>query len=169
MTEHQNLHNAFERQADLQRALNNHPEDKVDPEELIQFIKDMVYALEDELHELTAEIGWKPWATSRHVNREGVKSELVDAFQFFMNLCFSVGLSADELLIRHSNKLEVNYKRIQDGYDGVSTKCRWCGRALDDKYVSCELSSMGLNLGYCTEKAATGDGFFTAEDLENKK
>jgi hypothetical protein len=166
--DHKNLHETFESQADLQRALNNHPETMEDPEELIQYIKDMTYALEDELHEMTGEIGWKPWATSRHVNREGVKSELVDAFQFFMNLCFAVGMTADELMIRHGNKLETNFKRIQDGYDGVSSKCLWCGRALDDEYVRCAIGTLKGSMSYCSEKATTGDGFFTKEDLENK-
>jgi hypothetical protein len=35
----------------------------------IQYIKDMVLAATDELHEALAEVGWKPWATSKHLNR----------------------------------------------------------------------------------------------------
>lgn len=164
------LWDAFGRQADFQRHINAHPETMDDPEELIQYIKDMVLALENETHEMLQEIGWKPWATSRHINIEGMKSELVDMFQFFMNLCFAGGMDSEELIIRHENKLQINYQRADSDYDGVSTKCRWCGRALDDKYVSCELSAMGLNLGYCSEKAgADGDGFFTMEDLEKRK
>lgn len=165
----QDLNAAFGRQADFQRYINAHPEE-MDTPELIDYIVYMKTALEAELNEMLQEIGWKPWATSRHINREGMKSELVDTFQFFMNLCFAAGMDASELIVRHANKLEINYKRASDGYDGKSGKCAWCGRALDDQYVSCELSSMGLNLGYCSEKAVSHlDGFFTAEDLENKK
>jgi dUTPase len=163
------LHDTFARQADFQRHIDAHPESMEDPEEKIQYIKDMVYALESELHEMMQEIGWKPWATSRHINYEAAKSELVDTFQFFMNLCFALGMSADELLDRHAEKLKINYSRAGGGYDGVSTKCAWCGRALDDKYVSCETDTPWRGTLYCSEKAKSGDGFFTAEDLERKK
>lgn len=166
-----NLWNTFGNQADFQRHINAHPEDMTDPEELIQYIKDMVLALEDELHEMLQEIGWKPWATSRHINREGMKSELVDVFQFFMNLCFAAGMDSNELLMRHSEKLRVNYKRAEDGYDGKSTKCAWCGRALDDSYVSCELTVTGAMQGtsFCASKQIThNDGFFTQEELRHK-
>jgi hypothetical protein len=170
----QDLNSAFGRQADFQRHINSHPESMEDPEERIQYIKDMLLALENEGHEMLQEIGWKPWATSRHINTEGVKSELVDMFQFFMNLCFVANMDAGELIIRHANKLQINYERANTGYDGVSTKCAWCGRALDDKYVSCEGpgASMVEGVAYCFQKEQTGgnrDGFFTQEDLEKRK
>lgn len=170
MTGH-NLFNTFSAQADFQRHINAHPEDIEDPQELIDYIVYMKTALDDELHEMLNETGWKPWATSRHINMEGMKSELVDAFQFFMNLCFAARMDAGELMIRHANKLQKNYERAANGYDGVSTKCGWCGRALDDEYVSCEDSVESTALGWCAAKneASPGDGFFTKEDLEARK
>src|SRR5690606_34705103 len=47
-------------------------------EERIEFIRWNVLALTDELHELLQEVGWKPWATSRHVNEPEATGELVD-------------------------------------------------------------------------------------------
>jgi len=132
-----NLDDTFRAQADFQRALDAHPETMDDPEELIQHTKDMVLATQNELHEFLGEIGWKPWATSRHINVEAAKSELIDTFQFFMNLCFIVGMSAEELMFLHAEKLKKNYQRIEDKYDGVSTKCPICKRAYDDTYVDC--------------------------------
>lgn len=170
MTGH-NLHNTFGAQADFQRHINAHPEDIEDPQELIDYIVYMKTALDDELHEMLNETGWKPWATSRHINIEGMKSELVDAFQFFMNLCSAAKMDANELMIRHADKLKKNYERAANGYDGISTKCGWCGRALDDAYVSCENSVDGTSLGWCTQKneQSPGEGFFTREDLEARK
>lgn len=137
----------FELQGDMQR--NNfgaHPSDIAeDSADLadgmypnrIQFIKDMTYALEDELHEFTAEIGWKPWATSRHINTDAAQGELVDAFHFFMNLCMAVDMTPDVLFERYKAKRTKNIKRQEDGYDGVQGKCPGCKRALDDTGVGC--------------------------------
>jgi hypothetical protein len=177
MTGPNRLDDVFGRQADFQRHINTHPEDIVEPQELIDYIIYMKTALDQELAEMLQEIGWKPWATSRHINVEGVKSELVDTFQFFMNLCFAVGLSATELIDRHQNKLKVNYERADNSYDGKSTKCAWCGRALDDTYVDCITAEMAESvsvpaaelIGYCVTKAESWTtGWFTQEDLEKR-
>ena len=103
----------------------------------IQFYKDMHVALVDELHEALAEIGWKPWASSMHFNQDAVRGELVDAFHFFMNLCLVSGVSAQDLIDGYIAKSAQNIKRQADGYDGVSTKCTRCKRALDDPAVHC--------------------------------
>src|SRR5690606_23168798 len=97
----------------------------------------MHIALIDELHEALAEIGWKPWATSQHFNQAAVKGELVDAFHFFMNLCMVAKVSPEDLIQGYINKSAKNIQRQADGYDGVSTKCPRCNRALDDEAVLC--------------------------------
>lgn len=119
--------------------------------ERIQFIKDMVYALEDELHEFTGEIGWKPWATSKHIYQEAAQGELVDAFHFFMNLCMAVNLDPDALYEKYMAKRQRNIERQQAGYDGVSGKCPRCKRALDDPAVECYLETSS-EMGFCEEK-----------------
>ncbi len=108
------------------------------PEEKIQFLKDMVFALEDELHELMDEVGWKPWATSRHINYEAAKGELVDAWHFLMNLMLVLGMSPQELEARYMAKRAKNAQRQVDGYDGVEGKCPKCKRALDDIATVCQ-------------------------------
>lgn len=113
-----------------------------DPKELnmeqqIEWIRWNTLALEDELHEALAETGWKPWATSKHVNREAFVGELVDAFHFFMNLMLVVDCSAEELADRYFAKRDKNAKRQANGYDGVAGKCGVCKRALDDEAVLC--------------------------------
>lgn len=128
----------FEEQRQLQiKAYGKDPADITDPEERIQFIKDMTYALEDELHEMTGEVGWKPWATSRHVNEEAAQGELVDAFHFFMNLCMVVNMTPDMLFAKYLKKRKRNEERQKEGYDGIRGKCSKCKRALDDPAVLC--------------------------------
>lgn len=108
-------------------------------DERAEFIRWNVLALEDELHEMLAETGWKPWASDRSLNREGYLKELVDAYHFLMNLVLVAkqeGQSVDDLSCEfarlYTAKREINLKRQADGYDGVSGKCQECGRARED-------------------------------------
>jgi len=106
--------------------------------EATDFIMWNVVALTDELHEALAEVGWKPWATSRHINRDAYRGELVDAFHFFMNLMMVADITPSELMAEYYKKRQKNADRQAAGYDGVSTKCPGCHRALDDDAVECE-------------------------------
>lgn len=101
-------------------------------EEAIEFIRWNILALTDELHEALAEVGWKPWATSRHINREAFVGELIDAWHFLMNLLLVVGVDADELGEKYLLKQKRNVERQLREYDGISGKCQSCKRALDD-------------------------------------
>jgi len=121
----------------------------------VQFIAIQNLAAQDELHEALGEVGWKPWAKSNHVNEEAFKGELVDAFHFFMNLMGTVDMHPDELLERYERKAATNLKRQQEGYDGVSTKCPKCHRALDDEAVKCTMLPDGKS-GYCVMKVGGG-------------
>jgi len=113
-----------------------HPFEYTD-EQKIQFIKDNKLALDAEVQEMLDECGWKPWASSKHINVEAFKGEIVDAFHFLMNEMMVVGMTVDELLTGYDRKSFKNIKRQEDGYDGVSTKCPGCHRALDDTAVKC--------------------------------
>lgn len=124
------LVDAFDQQRRLQIDSYGHDPKALDDEDKIEFIRWNVLALEDELHEALAEVGWKPWATSRHINREAYVGELVDAFHFFMNLCLAVGVDGRELYARYMIKRDINAARQANGYDGLF-KCASCRRALD--------------------------------------
>lgn len=127
----------FDMQAAAQTEhFGGHPAD-LPAETRIQFIKDMVLAAEDELHEALAEVGWKPWATTRHINREAFIGELVDVQHFIINLLLAAGCDAHEFFIRFEEKNRRNRQRQVDGYDGIAGKCPVCNRALDDKGVLC--------------------------------
>jgi dimeric dUTPase (all-alpha-NTP-PPase superfamily) len=103
----------------------------------IEWIRWNILAMEDELHEALAETGWKPWATSDHMNRDAFVGELVDAFHFLMNLMLISNCNAAEFLERYAEKRGINAARQAAGYDGISSKCPQCKRALDDPAVTC--------------------------------
>lgn len=151
------LGDMLELQNDLQTKAYGMEPLQLEGEERIQFFKDMKLALEAELQEAMDEMGWKPWATSKHWNEEAVKGELIDAWHFFMNLLLVAGMTPDELYSRYVAKRTKNIKRQEHGYDGVSGKCPICKRALDDTAVTCIVRDDGVN-GWCM------DGGFWASD-----
>jgi hypothetical protein len=102
------------------------------------FILWNAYALEDEVHEATSEVSWKPWAQGDRFDRDAFLGELVDALHFLGNLLLttvepdgSIDSLAKEVGERYKAKRQRNLERQLEGYDGVSTKCPGCKRALD--------------------------------------
>lgn len=130
--------------------------DGINRQAAISFYSVNHVALIDELHEALAEVGWKPWASSDHFNKDAVKGELVDALHFLVNLCLVSGITADDLIAGYKAKSAINEKRQQDGYDGVSTKCGLCKRALDDTAVECYVQDMPNGIEkYCAVEKRT--------------
>lgn len=107
-----------------------------DPDGWAQFMVWNAHAMTDELHEAFNEIGWKPWATSRHLHVDKFRKEMVDTFHFFMNLLLAShpGCTPDQIAELFCQdyyaKNKVNAKRQEDRYDGVSSKCPTCHRDL---------------------------------------
>ena len=126
------LDEIFKRQIELQtKSFGVDPRD-LTGDDMANYVQSMSLALTDEIHEALNEVGWKPWATSRHVNREAYVGELVDALHFLVNLFLVVGADAHEVHYRYVEKSQRNKKRQEEGYDGVTGKCPTCSRALDD-------------------------------------
>lgn len=132
------LTDIFERQAALQRETYGQDLADLSTEEAISAIKTNVLAATDELHELLGETGWKPWATSRHINLDSARSELVDVLHFVVNLGLVLGMTPESLHTGYLAKRAKNVARQEAGYDGIATKCPGCKRALDDDGVLCE-------------------------------
>jgi len=127
----------FEKQLELQTRSYGVDPSTLEGEDRRRYIVDMTTALTDELHEALAETGWKPWATSRHFNRDAYLNELIDALHFLVNLMLVAGANPTEIAGRYLEKNALNAARQQAGYDGVTGKCNNCGRALDDPDVTC--------------------------------
>lgn len=132
----------LEMQRELQLKMpppNRVPAD-LEGDERAAFMVWNAYACTDELHEALGEMGWKPWATSRHFNSIAMLKEMVDAWHFFMNMLLVIAgdLSwttdelADEFCKAYINKNLVNAERQKVGYDGVSSKCGNCHRELSE-------------------------------------
>lgn len=133
-------------QRELQRAAYRIDPASLPPTEKIQFIKDMTLALTDELHEVLAEVDWKPWTHGeRQINVENYKKELVDCWHFFQNLMLAVDMTSDELYEMYVKKRQVNANRQLQEYDGRSTKCPACKRALEDVSLT-EIKISGTNI-----------------------
>jgi dimeric dUTPase (all-alpha-NTP-PPase superfamily) len=150
------LHEAFVAQYVLQRQSYNTDPRNLSDQERAEWIRWNVLALTDELHEALNEVGWKPWATSRHLNRDAYKGELVDAFHFFINLCLVAEISADEIIESYFRKRERNAARQVNGYTGLN-KCPGCRRAWDDIEASEKTYTAYRNqegVTYCSTKCA---------------
>lgn len=145
---------------EMQRALQTQSFDGIDPRDLqgvdrAMFAKNMILALTDEAHEALQEVGWKPWAKSRHINEDAFKGELIDALHFFLNLCLVVDMDAEEIMARYTSKREKNKKRQDAGYDGIADKCGVCRRALDDDAVQCTEDPLHPGYYICTQGPAS--------------
>lgn len=103
-----------------------------------------VLAATDELHELLGETSWKPWADADYLKLEAARGEWIDAWHFMMNLANILGMDSADIKARYFAKRAKNIARQKAGYDGVSTKCPGCHRALDDDAVFCAPSSRRL-------------------------
>lgn len=103
----------------------------------IQYVKDMVLALEDEAHEVLGEVKWKPWSHAEpYINRREYIKELVDAQHFIANLLVAVDCTDDEFWSTYQAKMDVNKERQarEGGYLSVAghDKCVECTRSFDD-------------------------------------
>ncbi len=112
-----------------------------------QFATWNAWALVDELKEAMDEVGWKPWASSRHFNRELFINEIVDVLHFVGNLLLlasqnpastlaeygtvvNVHVLADTVWKQYQLKHDENLRRQREGYTGTIEKCGKCGREL---------------------------------------
>lgn len=152
------LHRMMRLQFEMQRDTYGIDYSALTDAERIEHFKNMYVALDDEMHEALGEMGWKPWATSRHFNTEAVQGELIDAWHFFMNLMHISGLTPDKLIIAYESKRAKNIRRQKEGYDGVSTKCKGCKRALDDDAVECHESVNSPGKHCCHHESSKRSG-----------
>jgi hypothetical protein len=137
-------------QLNLQRALGfdvTHMTER----QRVDYIRDNALNVIGEVMEALNEVNWKPWSSGTEIRQDACFAELRDAWQHLTNTMWAVyGETAYALAQRLEEKLEekhdVNYRRLIEGYDGHSTKCRRCRRALDDPAVHCV-----PDLDYCDQ------------------
>jgi dimeric dUTPase (all-alpha-NTP-PPase superfamily) len=106
-------------QAELQERLYGKEPIDLEGNERKDYVRTMVLAITDELHEALREVPWKPWSGSTLWDKDSeinFKLELVDAFHFFMNLMLVAGMTAEELFTEYLRKNQINHGRIDDDY-----------------------------------------------------
>lgn len=169
------LDNMLQRQRELQEKSMGIDFKTMSNEDRIAYIKENVLALTDELHEMLSEMGWKSWATSRHINTSAAFGELIDAWHFMMNIALALmpgdmhpSAVADCFQRYYNAKRAKNAQRQVDGYDGVSTKCPRCGRALDDAgAIQVKFTDeRGNDWRECVGCGCELDAYFNDEQLE---
>jgi hypothetical protein len=126
-----------------------------DPELLADTLMMNFTAAVVELGEVMDEVGWKTWITNRGwVNRKEFIGEIVDHQHFIANMLTAVGCTDDEYEEAYRAKQQVNRDRMTSGtYDGVSTKCMLCHRALDDTTVECHIEDT-QDMAWCDRQNA---------------
>lgn len=142
------LQRLLDEQSALQHSMPGTHPDAFLPNDVpgaVNFLHWNVTALTDELHELLGETSWKPWAKGDFINLTEAKGEAIDALHFLLNIFLLLGMDGDEVLEKYLAKRKKNQRRQEVGYDGVSTKCPGCQRALDD-HIQCEVRP-GFRLG----------------------
>jgi hypothetical protein len=128
----------LEETATLQREAYGVDPSTLEGAALADFVIWNVVAATDELHEMLDEVSWKPWVTERgHKDKAAAIHELVDVAHFVANLAVAMGCTDEEWTRIYREKMAVNRARQRAGYDGISTKCTQCGRALDDATTKC--------------------------------
>jgi hypothetical protein len=133
------------RNATIPRYTFMDPAEPPGPRGAMEYLTYNHTALVVELSEMMAETGWKPWATSNHIN-EAALGEWIDAWHFMMNILWMIagqGVLGDAHVLaatvkeHYDKKRQVNLDRQLRGYDGISTKCRECKRDFEDNSVYC--------------------------------
>lgn len=160
-----NILHFMQMQDDLQSAMKEaNPQNSgspydMTPQQLAEFITWNHTALVVELSEMLGEVGWKPWASSRHVNHPAAMKEMVDAWHFFLNILNALAAMADlsmwemarQFDLYYQEKNAKNLQRQVDGYDGITGKCPWCKRELSDADPLKRWTDGPLNLEFCSE------------------
>lgn len=106
-------------------------------DELTRYVTMNLNAAFLELAEAQQETPWKPWVTidkqlAWRANGERFAGELVDVMFFIANALLAAGVTDEWLAEHYAAKMAVNQRRQVEAYDGVSTKCPTCKRALDE-------------------------------------
>jgi len=118
--------------------------------QLIEYIRWNMLAIDDELAEVRKAISWKPWQhDDPYADRKEIVKECVDVLHFVANILCAAGATDEELDAEYLAKMQKNADRQKKGYRvlDAGVKCTRCFRALDDYDVSSCIDSE------CPEKA----------------
>lgn len=126
------------RQREIQRVfLDGKTPGELEEGRKMAFLMETGTALMCEVTEALNETGWKPWASSNHINRDAYREELADIYIFLMNLMLCDDMTMMDMAHLVQAKQTKNVKRQMEGYTGVTEKCPRCKGALDGAGIEC--------------------------------
>jgi hypothetical protein len=80
-------------------------------------IKDLAFRMIEELTEATNTLKNKPWKQSEvPTDKDHFYEELADSFHFFIELCITAGMDAEDLALMYLKKHAVNQFRQRSNY-----------------------------------------------------
>lgn len=86
--------------------------DPNDPEAVSKYIREVVLCATDELHEVLAEVHWKPWKDSRGIKDAAkYREEMADVLHFILDLYLAAGLTGKDIVVDYMAKHYENIER----------------------------------------------------------
>jgi dimeric dUTPase (all-alpha-NTP-PPase superfamily) len=97
----------------MQRALNEEIKSlrNLSDIPMEKWIQMQTLAMVSELSELIDEVNFKWWKNEKPVDADRVREELTDILHFFVSMCLSAGMDAQELFERYIAKNRENFDR----------------------------------------------------------
>lgn len=76
-----------------------------------EWLQKKTLAMVSELAELLDEVNFKWWKNPKPVSEDNVKDELIDILHFFVSMCITSGMDAEEMYERYLKKNKENFDR----------------------------------------------------------
>jgi dimeric dUTPase (all-alpha-NTP-PPase superfamily) len=83
--------------------------------EVNQWLKNFLWALNDESRELKEELLDKWWSKD-YLNLNNIRVEIIDQLHFWLSLAMTAGMDADDVMRIYEQKNSVNLQRQESGY-----------------------------------------------------
>lgn len=86
--------------------------DPKNPDQVSTYIREVILCATDELHEVLAEVHWKPWKDARGIKDiSKYRGEMADVLHFILDLYLAGGISGREIIVDYMTKHYENLAR----------------------------------------------------------
>lgn len=83
-----------------------------DPEAVSRYVREVILCTTDELHEVLAEVHWKPWKDKSGIkDLEAYREEMADVLHFILDLYLAAGLTGKDIVVDYMTKHYENMSR----------------------------------------------------------
>lgn len=98
-------------QRDVERGWGRLP-DPEDAEAVSTYLREVILCATDELHEVLAEVHWKPWKQPRGIKDVAAyREEVADVMHFILDLYLAAGLTGEDIYQDYVAKHNINIDR----------------------------------------------------------